>query len=177
MNTQIHTTTTTGGNFGFVNNDFGITAASLGLSASLQPIVDQFLAMEVAGTGWTWGAALDDAFLAAAERGHSLDCERLPLHRFLRSHLEHSPGFSWGAAIEMSLESGTDVTLSDIADFIAILKDSDDGDCEDASSFSPVDFASEGEVLLDNGWTVSDVADLLREKRLHGRSNRRSRLH
>ena len=154
----------------FANNQFGISAQVLGMNANLQPVLDQFLSMSVGETGWTWGAALDTAIQVAAEFGHDVEFEKTPLGRFLASEIDGCPGLTWGGAIEMSLDNGTDFQLGHNEAFERFL-------AEDAAEVELAmrELEPAGDIFVAKGWTYADALDeslaCRKEARIYG--NRR----
>ena len=143
-----------------------VNAASLGLDAKFDGIVNQFLASEVGESGWTWR----DAMEATIERGDVVDIAATPLMRFLQSRV--SKGWTWQAAIEATIDAGHQVDLAELplAAFASDL-DSTDGDEEAAESDA-------SEMVADTGWTWGDaiaMRDECRRESIH--FGRRRRLH
>jgi hypothetical protein len=158
-------------NTNIIRNAHGISAQELGVNPALQSVLDQFLDLPCHMTGWTWGAALDTAIEVAAEFGHTVEFEKTPFGRFLASEIDGCPGLTWGGAIEMSLDNGTDVRLADNDAFARILAD-DGAELMDKSEANTFRLAPDGDIIVSKGWTYADAMDELlsiqREDRIFG---------
>ncbi len=158
-------------NTNIIRNAHGISAQELGVNPALQSVLDQFLDLPCHMTGWTWGAALDTAIEVAAEFGHTVEFENTPFGRFLASEIDGCPGLTWGGAIEMSLDNGTDVRLADNDAFARILAD-DGAELMDKSEANTFRLAPDGDIIVSKGWTYADAMDELlsiqREDRIFG---------
>ena len=159
-------------NTNIIRNAHGISAQELGVNPALQSVLDQFLDLPCHMTGWTWGAALDTAIEVAAEFGHTVEFEKTPFGRFLASEIDGCPGLTWGGAIEMSLDNGTDFQLGHNEAFERFLAE-DAAEVELAMSA----LAPEGDIIVSKGWTYADALDeslaCRKEARLFGGRRRR----
>ncbi|HMY51480.1 MAG TPA: hypothetical protein PK671_00960 [Candidatus Obscuribacter sp.] len=129
-----------------------VNAADFGLNAKFGNLVDQFLALPLGNTGWTWR----DAAAACLERGGTIDFSETPLGRFFATTV--SKGWTWGAAIGEALEAGHEVDLNELP-FEAFIK-ADEATVEDGLvSIADADFERV------TGWTAGDAIEMAAECR------------
>lgn len=140
-----------------------VNAASFGLDAKFDGIVNQFLATEVGATGWTWR----DAMEATIERGDVVDVEATPLMRFLKSRV--SKGWSWSNAIEAALEAGHEVNLAELP-LEAFIK-------ADEAVNQEVDVPAPDHFQALTGWSYGDAVAMAAECRFENRIFKRGRKH
>ncbi|OPZ90160.1 MAG: hypothetical protein BWY75_00850 [bacterium ADurb.Bin425] len=126
-----------------------INAATFGLNAKFDGIVNQFIATELGKSGWSWR----DAIEVVLEDGGTIQPEKTALGLFLAS--EVSKGWTWHDAIEASIDAGHQVNLAELplADFVSDIE---------LPEVAEEDF---DEFEVSTGWTLNDALKMRKEIR------------